>query len=104
MAVMIVNDNDCHLSGVCTDVCVYMCVPKGIFERLTQSSHHPVTARGLWVIGSVFPETMSSFFTSQWASYFQPGLNFFSLQIFYSQLVFQLCGSEMLLRKEEKEI
>lgn len=51
--------------GVCVHVGVGMCVPKGLFEGLTQSSHATVTARGLWVIGSVCPETMSSFFTPQ---------------------------------------
>lgn len=41
-------------------VCVFVraSVPKRLFEGLTQSPHHPVTARGLWVIGSVCPETM----------------------------------------------
>ena len=43
---------------MCLCVCVSVCVSKGMFERLAQSSHHPVTARGLWVIGSVPPETM----------------------------------------------
>ena len=87
MAMMMVNDDDCHLSDlrnvcftlcvcVCVCMCVCMCPSSDLFDRFTQSSHHPVTAaRELLVIGSVFPETMSSFFTPQWASYIQEGLN-----------------------------
>lgn len=59
MAMMMVNDDDCHLSGDWRYefVCV-SCVSKGMFEGLTRSSRHKVTAGGLWVIGSVFSKTM----------------------------------------------